>query len=180
MSKFFFIFLISDFFQGIVSFFTWISFSFVTMHDHRPLHRAILLARSFVASAWSFFWLRSWLCSFSRSVHRCNYFRFLLGLTFVWFDHSLVRLGLFSRFRSLSRKLMRSFGRWQVISLFNVCVFNFLFFFLSPVIQVLQEKAQAPQLGRVTIPVPSSTKSNKYCVTLKPQEFRTLHTVFVS
>ena len=54
------------------------------------------------------------------------------------------------------------------------------FFFLSPVIQVLQEKAQAPQLGRVTIPVPSSTKSNKYCVTLKPQEFRTLHTVFVS
>lgn len=107
-------------------------------------------------------------------------FDFLLGLTFVWFDHSLVRLGLFSRFRSLSRKLMRSFGRWQVISLFNVCVFNFLFFFLSPVIQVLQEKAQAPQLGRVTIPVPSSTKSNKYCVTLKPQEFRTLHTVFVS
>lgn len=119
--------------------------------------------------------------SFSRSVHRCNYFRFLLGLIFVWFDHSLVRLSLFSRFRSLSRKLMRSFGRWRVISLFTVCVFNFLFFFfLSPVIQVLQEKAQAPQLGRVTIPVPSSTKSNKYCVTLKPQEFRTLHTVFVS
>lgn len=50
-------------------------------------------------------------------------FDFLLGLTFVWFDHSLVRLGLFSRFRSLSRKLMRSFGRWQVISLFTVCVF---------------------------------------------------------
>lgn len=67
--------------------------------------------------------------SFSRSVHRCNYFRFLLGLIFVWFDHSLVRLSLFSRFRSLSRKLMRSFGRWQVISLFTVCVFNFLFFF---------------------------------------------------
>lgn len=53
--------------------------------------------------------------------------------------------------------------------------------FLSPTFsKVLQEKAQAPQLGRVTIPVPSSTKSNKYCVTLKPQEFRTLHTVFVS
>ena len=59
-------------------------------------------------------------------------FDFLLGVTFVWFDHSLVRLGLFSRFRSLSRKLMRSFGRWQVISLFNVCVFNFLFFFSFP------------------------------------------------
>ncbi|CAH3122952.1 unnamed protein product [Pocillopora meandrina] len=53
--------------------------------------------------------------------------------------------------------------------------------FLSPTFsKVLQEKSQAPQLGRVTIPVPSSTKSNKYCVTLKPQEFRTLHTVFVS
>lgn len=53
--------------------------------------------------------------------------------------------------------------------------------FLSPDFsKVLQEKAQAPQLGRVTIPVPSRTKSNKYCVTLKPQEFRTLHTVFVS
>lgn len=148
MSKFFFIFLISDFFQGIVSFFTWISFSFVTMHDHRPLHRAILLARSFVASAWSFFWLWSWLCSFSRSVHRCNYFRFLLGLTFVWFDHSLVRLGLFSRFRSLSRKLMRSFGRWQVISLFNVCVFNFLFFFPFPCNTGSTRESSSPSAGK--------------------------------
>jgi len=53
--------------------------------------------------------------------------------------------------------------------------------FLSPTFsKVLQEKAQAPQLGRVTIPVPPHTKPNKYCVTLKPQEFRTLHTVFVS
>ncbi|KAL9983797.1 hypothetical protein ACROYT_G006027 [Oculina patagonica] len=53
--------------------------------------------------------------------------------------------------------------------------------FLSPTFsKVLQEKVQAPQLGRVTIPMPSHTKSNKYCVTLKPQEFRTLHTAFVS
>lgn len=53
--------------------------------------------------------------------------------------------------------------------------------FLSPTFsKVLQEKAQAPQLGRVTIPVPPHTKPNKYCVTLKPQEFRTLHTVFVN
>jgi len=53
-------------------------------------------------------------------------------------------------------------------------------YIVFPTIQVLQERAQAPQLGRVTIPMPSQTKSNKYCVTLKPQEFRTLHTVFVS
>lgn len=53
--------------------------------------------------------------------------------------------------------------------------------FLSPTFsKVLQEKVQAPQLGRVTIPLPSRTKPNKYSVTLKPEEFRTLHTVFVS
>lgn len=53
--------------------------------------------------------------------------------------------------------------------------------FLSPTFsKVLQEKAHAPQLGRVTIPVPAHSSPNKYCVTLEPQEFRTLHTVFVS
>lgn len=53
--------------------------------------------------------------------------------------------------------------------------------FLSPTFsKVLQEKAQAPQLGRVTIPVPLHTKPNKFSVTLQPKEFRTLHTVFVN
>ncbi|KAJ7336604.1 Dynactin subunit 1 [Desmophyllum pertusum] len=50
----------------------------------------------------------------------------------------------------------------------------------NQLLEVLQEKVQAPQLGRVTIPMPSRTKLNKYSVTLKPHEFRTLHTVFVS
>ena len=75
-------------------------------------------------------------------------FDFLLGLTFVWFDHSLVRLGLFSRFRSLSRKLMRSFGRWQVISLFTVCVFNFLFFFPFPCNTGSTRESSGPSAGK--------------------------------
>ncbi|KAK2572218.1 Dynactin subunit 1 [Acropora cervicornis] len=53
--------------------------------------------------------------------------------------------------------------------------------FVSPTFsKVLQEKAQAPQLGRVTIPVPLHTKPNKFSLTLQPKEFRTLHTVFVN